>query len=163
MPDESRRPHMTAKLRRHFDLYPFARSGTVTICAVSAMHLVQATLILASGPAVKATATEAVLKVFRVVGAPDGADFMAALLLASALSALAGTFLRLGWPRLAILLPQHLTLGIMAFGGVVAAAHGTYLDGTAIPWSHIVTDQIGYAALFVAHTSAILRRARDDG
>jgi hypothetical protein len=38
---------------------------------------------------------------------------------------------------------------------------GPPLDGTVEPWEHIAADQTALLALFVIHTSAILRRARD--
>lgn len=144
-----------------FPSSPFTRNGAVAICAVSLMHIVQGVLILSSASAVNATPTTALLVVFHAADSPDGARFMAIIVLLSAFTALAGTLLRVGWVRLATLMPQHFFLGIMAFGGMWAALHSAYLDGTARPWQHIATDQIGLVALFAIHSYAILRRAQD--
>jgi hypothetical protein len=150
---------MPFRVRLSLDPHPFSRGGSVAICAVSLLHFIQATLYLYSDVAGNATPLRGLLYVFWAFGiAPKLAI---PILMVSAMLGLVGALCRLGWIRLAIFLPQHLCLGIMAGGGVFAAWQGAYLDGTALPWVHILVDQIPVSAIFLVHTSAIVRRARD--
>lgn len=144
------------------DPHPFARGGSWAIVCVSAMHIFQAAMMLTwPVKAYSATSLIALLKVFHVLGSPDGTHFLSAVMIASALFGLWGATCRMGWARLAVFVPQHILLGIMTGGAVWAWLLGHYLDGTVVPWQHIATDQIVLIALFAVHTSAIVRRCRD--
>jgi hypothetical protein len=151
---------MTRRLLATLDPHPFARGGSVAICAVSVMHLIQAGLLLWSPAAGNATGMRALLTVLDAAGGGSAEGAAPAMVIAALLAA-AGALLRLGWVRLLIFVPQHLVLGVMALGGLYAASRGAYLDGTVIGWEHILADQLPLAALFVVHSSAILRRAWD--
>lgn len=137
---------------------PWARAGTITICSVSVLHAFQAVVLVAWPAAIGATPLLALRDVLTAVGVRDPVHAVGSLLIASAVQALAGAFWRLGKGRVWMLLLQHFLLGIMACGGIVAAVMGHYLDGTLIPWPHIVTDQAPLSALFIAHSFAILQR-----
>jgi hypothetical protein len=150
---------MTYRVTFAVDPHPFSRGGSVAICAVSALHLFQAFMLVWVHSAGNATPLRALLFVFWQFGV--GLWLAIPLLSITATSALVATTFRLGWVRLFMLAPQHLFLGIMAAGGLYAAYRGTYLDGTVIPWGHILVDQLPVTALWVIHTSAILRRAWD--
>lgn len=143
------------------DRHPFARGGSVAICMVSLMHLTQAYLLLRSGLASNATSLAALVYASRWVDPDDGRHLLAAILFCTASLALIGAFLRLGWIRMAIFLPQHFLLTVMMIGCMAAAWHGAYLDGTVKPWQHIAADQMTIVALWLVHASAIVRRARD--
>lgn len=97
----------------------------------------------------------------RALGLPDVIRWLPEILWASAALSLTGTLFRLGWIRLALFLPENLILGCMATGGVIAAVHGSYLDGTIKPWQHISADQAFCLGFYIVHLSAIWRRAGD--
>ena len=132
-----------------------------------------AALLLQQPLAGNATPLTALLVAFRALHAPDGTTFVALCMICSALLGLIGAVMRLGWLRLALFMPQALILGFSAWGGFLATIHDHYLDGTAhypagppfygieIPWQHISADQMGLFALFVVHSSAIIRRCWD--
>lgn len=142
------------------DRRPFDRAGTLTILSVSLLHLYQGGMLLTQAHAVTATPLLALRDVLDGIGLHTH-DTLGALLLATALVALAGAFHKIGWPRILFFVPQHFVLGVMALGGVWATFLGHYLDGTVIPWQHISADQAPMTALFLAHTAAILRRCWD--
>jgi hypothetical protein len=150
---------MPYDIRFELDPNPFARGGSVAIFCVSLMHILQAMLIFDSNYTLNATGIKALNIVF------DKLDFdinyLAGLMIFTAILALFGTLMRLGWVRLAIFIPQHFILGVSALGGAFATINGAYLDGTVIAWQHIMADQTPAAMLFAVHSSAILRRARD--
>jgi hypothetical protein len=148
-------------MRFEFDPHPFARGGSFAIFATSAMHLYQLFLMIASPASIKATCLYALVSVFHLFVRNDNMIVLYILLVASASLSLTGALFRLGWARLLIFLPQHFVLGIMAYGGLIAALEGRYLDGTVMDWSHISADQVGFICLFVVHSSAIVRRCRD--
>lgn len=139
--------------------HPFARSGTIPICAVSAVHVIQAAMVLISTTAANATPLFELVNLFHALYSPDGTHALATMMLTSAVLALVGALFQIGPARLILFIPQHFLLGVMALGGLAAAAQGSYLDGTIKPWQHILTDQIPVTALFVIHSFAILRRA----
>lgn len=124
------------------------------------MHLCQAFLMLLYPSAAGATPTLALLSTLHALYRPDGPHLMSAIMMATADLALVGAMFPVGRWRLAMLLPQHLILGIMALGGWLAVSQGAYLDGTVIPWPHILVDQVTVTAIWVMHSNAILRRAR---
>lgn len=146
--------------------HPLARAGSIAICTVSTMHIVQASLLLHNTSTGNATSVDALIWGVRAIGhsmhcTRISSESIAIIMICSAIIALMASTLRLGWVRLTLFLPQHCILGIMTIGGLWAAYLGSYLDHTAKPWEHILADQITLLALFVIHTSAILRRARD--
>jgi hypothetical protein len=142
------------------DPHPFARGGSVAICTVSLMHVVQSLMISVWPASGNATPLRALLYVSEGFGI-DSDWVVVTLLILSALLGLTGALLRLGYIRLMMFVPQHFFLGVMAIGGLYAAWEGQYLDGTVMPWSHILSDQMPVTVLFLVHSSAILRRARD--
>lgn len=151
---------MTFTPELRFDPHPFARGGSFAICSVSAMHIVQALLILYSPLAINATGLAALFYAFTSIGCRS-LNVLSGTMVVTAVLSLMGAICCLGWIRLMIFLPQHFLLGIMAIGGMVAAFHGSYLDGTVKPWEHIAADQFPMLTLFAIHSSAIVRRARD--
>jgi hypothetical protein len=140
---------------------PFSRHGARVIMTVSALHLYQAVMMLHWPSAGQSTCLIALLNVLHALDSPDGRVFMAITMVVTAALALMAAFLRLGWMRLAMFMPQHFILGTMAFGGIWASVVGHYLDGVIVTWQQISTDQMGLMALFIVHTDAILRRSRD--
>lgn len=133
----------------------------MAIVAIALMHVYQSWLMYKNVAALGATNLTAVLLAFRFNHLANGMAYMQLMMCAAAALALFGAFCRLGWVRIVIFIPQHLILGAMAWGGVYAAHVGHYLDKTPMAWSHISADQFGYVALFVVHSSAIVRRCRD--
>lgn len=160
-----RPPPLSWHPRFSIDPHPFARGGSVAICAVSAMHIAQAVLLMQSSAAANATPISALIYVFAKFGSAVGLPYfvwwLPPALCASAALALVGALFRLGWIRLAIFIPQHFLLGAMVVGSIYAVGQGAYLDGTVKPWQHIAADQIGMLALFIVYSSAILRRCSD--
>lgn len=147
------------------DPNPFARGGSVCICVASIICSWQAWLLTISAATANATPIGALIYLLTIVGQEFGAPFalvrwLPAILWATATIAFFGAIFRLGWIRLALFLPQNLILGGMAIGGVIAAMHGSYLDGTVKPWEHISADQAWCLGFWLVHCSAILRRAR---
>jgi hypothetical protein len=144
---------------------PFGLAGSI-IAVISGMHIYQACLLLWGAHAGNATALRAVIEVFRVLHNPH---MVAGAMMLSAVLAIAGTLLRLGWARLLVfLIPQNIFAGAMAYGGLVATYNGTYLDGTQtypdgslIGRAHISGDQIAFMAIFITHISATVWRCRD--
>lgn len=147
-------------MRFSLDPHPFWRAGTGPILVVCAMQIVEAGMLLGFPPAVGATPLLAMLISLQVMGLGSVHGLAICLLIGAAL-AVVGAIFRIGCARLAILMPQNFLLGVMAFGGIVAAAHGRYLDGTTIPGVHIFADQLGMLALLVIHSVAIIDRSRD--
>lgn len=152
---------MSFEPRFELDRDWFARGGSVAIVCVSILHIIQAGLLLYSADTVNSTGLLAILISLRSVYEGNGLPVIITTMAITAMISLVGAIFRLGWLRLALFLPQHFLLGIMAIGGVAAAIQGHYLDGTVIPWSHILADQLSMTALFVIHSSAIVRRAGD--
>ncbi len=150
---------MTFAPRWEFDPHPFLRGGSVAIVSVSVMHIIQAMLWIWSPAAAHASNMRAFLILLETVGVHSRAGSV--ILVTMAVSAIVGATMRLGWGRIATFLPQHFILGVMTFGGLYASYLGHYLDGTVMEWEHILTDQMPLAALFIVHSSAIIRRARD--
>lgn len=148
-------------MKLKLDPHPFSRGGSIAIISICAMHIMQASLLLYSPAAGNATSMKALLLTILALGIPGNDRALSYTMIITALLALYGAMFRVGKIRLAVFIPQHLMLGVMAIGGLWAAAHGAYLDGTAMPWVHILADQLGIVALFVVHTSAIIRRAQD--
>ena len=136
----------------------FNRRGSPAICIASIMHLANAYLIVFYPLSVGATNILA-LQQWAAFGGP--VFLIVAEIIVSVALALYGTLFRVGWPRIVLLLPQQYLLSVMAYGGVAATVAGRYLDGTLIPNSHILNDQLGYVALFAIHFDAIIRRTRD--
>jgi hypothetical protein len=143
------------------DPHPFSRGGSWAIVTISAMHVYQSAMLQFNPAALHATDLAALVMAFRYIHLMDGILFLQVIMVLSSGAALCGAFYRLGYVRLIIFMPQHLLLAAMAWGGIVAAIHGSYLDGTPMAWAHISADQIGYMALFSIHSSAIVRRCRD--
>ena len=142
------------KLRR-----AFGKKGSAVICVVSWMHIIQAGLYLENQVAGNATCMRAIVFVFETFGISLG--LLVPLFLITAILAMVGALANLGWGRLMIFMPQHFFLGVMAIGGIFASMAGHYLDGTVVQWQHILTDQLPMVALFVVHSSSIIRRARE--
>jgi hypothetical protein len=142
------------------DPHPFERDGTFTIFVISAVSLVQAGLLVFRPVSGHATAVMALLVTFSYL-LGNHPDIVAAIMAACAVLALAAAVLKIGWARLALFAPQQFLLFAMAAGGLLAAWNGTYLDGTVIAWSHILSDQLVTAGLFAIHWNATVRRARD--
>lgn len=130
------------------------------------MHVVQASLMMYSLTTGDATCMTAMLltiaQVAKWLGTPDHySQELTILLFVTATLAMVGVLFRLGRIRLAIFLPQNVVLGVMMVGGICAAWQGAYLDGTVIPWPHILADQLWTAILLLVHTRAIVKRAQD--
>ncbi len=150
---------MPHRVRLELDPHPFSRGGSAAICAVSGMHFLQAVLLLSTTTAGNATPLRGFL--YFLWAFDVGLWTAPWFLVAAATLGLIGALFRLGWIRLAVFLPQHFFLGIMAGGGMYAAWQGVYLDGTPMSWAHILTDQVPVSVLFFVYSSAIVRRARD--
>jgi hypothetical protein len=125
------------------------------------MHLYLALLLYLDASTIGATNVLGVVMALQFFRLPSSVPFMQVLMCAAAVLGLFGAMFRVGYLRLAVFVPQHLILGAMAWGGVVAAAKHQYLDGVPMGWGHINADQVGYMALFVIHSSAIGRRCWD--
>lgn len=138
------------------DPHPLERAGTGAILLVSLMQLVEIALFLAFPSAIGATPLLALL--FTAAGRTH---FLAAGMLVSIALAAIGAFCRIGWPRLLLLIPQHFLLGVMALGYVAAAFRGSYLDATPMGWPHIAAEATIVTTLWLVHSHAIVRRARD--
>jgi hypothetical protein len=143
-----------------FDAHPFARGGSVTICAIGLMFIIQASLLAIWPSSGKATTIRA-LEITFLYFFGIGDEWLSFVMVASAVLAFMGTLFRLGHLRLAIFVPQHVLLFFMMLGAVAASWQGAYLDGTVMPRPHIVSDQMAIVTLFVIYSSAIVRRARD--
>lgn len=152
---------MPFKPRLEIDRRWFARGGSVAIVSVSILHITQAGLLLYSAATINSTGLLALLISLQSVYDGDALSVITSTMVITAMISFIGALFRLGWVRLALFMPQHFLLGIMAIGGIAAAWQGQYLDGTIIPWSHILADQLSVTALFVIHSSAIFRRAGD--
>lgn len=148
---------MTHIIDLRLDPHPFNRGGSIAILSVSIMHIVQSCLLFLFPAAGHATNLKAFLIFLHIAKIDFGSD----ILFITAILALIGTLFHLGWIRLALFIPQHFILGVMTLGGMYAAYRGQYLDGTIMQWEHIFTDQLPLLALFIVHSSAIIRRARD--
>ena len=148
--------------RLKFDRQPFLRGGSFCIVSVSLMHFVQAILLFWSHHTGDATNMLAFLFFIKEI-CVDGIIFEIAsfVFIFTSVLAICGTLLKLGWIRIVTLLPQHFILTIMTIGGLYASWIGTYLDGTKMQWEHILADQMPLVALFIVHSSAILRRVND--
>jgi hypothetical protein len=144
------------------DHHPFSRRGSVDIAAVSAMHIIQAGLLLHSSSAGGATNLRSLQIVFSTLGSPGyGGRLVAASMISAAILALIGDLFQLGRIRLLIFMPQFFCLAVMAIGGLSAVWSGSYLDGTRMAWDHILTDQLVASTLFFIYWNAIIRRARE--
>ena len=152
---------MPFKPRLEIDRHWFARGGSVAIVCVSVLHIIQAGLLLHSAETVNSTSLLALVISLHTVYSGDALPVVSTTMIITAMISLVGALFRLGWFRLALFMPQHFLLGIMAIGGIAASIQGHYLDGTVIAWSHILADQLSMTALFVIHSSAIIRRAGD--
>lgn len=148
-------------MKFELDPYPFSRGGSVVIVVIALMHVYQAGLLHWWPSAIHATNLTAVSMAFRFLHLANGIVCLQIIMYTAAALAVIGAFFRLGWIRVAIFIPQHLILGAMAWGGLLAAYQGHYLDGTQVSWAHITADQAGYVALFLMHSSAIIRRCQD--
>lgn len=133
--------------------------GSPVICFVSATHILTALVTLISPESAGATSMIALLGGMHALDSPDGARFMCATMLFTGTLSLVAALFPVGPARLAMFLPQHLMLAVMALGGLAAAWHGEYLDGTIIPRAHIFTDQIWLSSVWCMHMNAILRRS----
>jgi hypothetical protein len=142
------------------DSSPFDRDGTFTICVISILSISQAALLVLWPVSGHATAVFALIVSLSAIFGQHQ-NVVAAIMAGSAILALAGALLKMGWPRLAIFAPQQFLLFAMALGGLVAAYDGAYLDGTVIAWSHILSDQLVTVGLFAIHWHATVRRSRD--
>jgi hypothetical protein len=142
------------------DSIAFWRNGSAVICIASAMHFIQALLIIFYPSAVNPSSLLALQKwvAFGIVSATI--PVLVAVMLASVVLAIYGTLFRIGWPRIGFFLLQQVLLGIMGWGGVYAALQGHYLDGTRIPSPQIFNDQIAYSAFFLVHIWAMGFRSR---
>lgn len=140
---------------------PLQRNGSVSIVAVSLMHIYQMYLLAHWPATVNATSILALQIIEKLIYSHDGLRYIILAVWLSAIAALIGTLCKIERGRLFIFLPQHLFLGIMAFGGLWAMWKGHYLDGTKIPWPHISADQVAYIVLFAIHSYAIIRRCHD--
>ena len=147
---------MLKRLGIEFDLHPFIRGGSVCIVSVSVMHILQGFMLMQFPATGRATDVIMFLTVFHA------SKIEAELLLISGgfLGFFFWAVLRLGFIRLMLFLPQHFFLGIMALGALVAVVQGSYLDGVIMEPSHILADQLPIFALFIVHSSAIIRRSR---
>jgi hypothetical protein len=147
--------------RRAFD-FP----GAAYIAMISWMHVSQAIFVHLDSRAADfqhlhgATDLIAIFLAFHYFGWDIDATFLQALICCASSLAVVGVVFSVGWVRLATFVPQHLVLGAMGWGGVLAAWQGHYLDGTPMSWGHIGADQIGYITLFIIHSYAIWRRCR---
>jgi hypothetical protein len=148
-------------LKFEFDTNPFWRRGSSIIFVVSGLHIMQALMMMIWPVSSGATCLLALVRVFHSAGSPDGLHFISFFMLASVLLAMYANLMKIGKSRLFLFIPQHILLGIMAGGGVLATWEGRYLDGTVIPWQHVWADQSMILAAFLMHTLAILLRCWD--
>ena len=146
---------MLKRLGIEFDPHPFIRDGSVCIVSVSVMHILRGFMLMQFPATGRATDVIMFLTVFHA--SKIGAEL---LLISGGFLGFFGAVLRLGFIRLMLFLPQHFFLGIMALGALVAVIQGSYLDGVIMEPSHILADQLPIFALFIVHSSAIIRRSR---
>jgi hypothetical protein len=142
------------------DSIDFWRNGSVVICIVSAMHFVQALLIIFYPSAINPSSLLAIQRWLAFGIEPVSIPVVVAVMLISVAMAVYGTLFRIGWPRIGFFLLQQVLLGLMGWGGVYAALHGAYLDNTSIPAPQIFNDQLVYSAFFLVHIWAMGFRAR---
>jgi hypothetical protein len=147
-------------MRLALDPHPFARGGSVAIVTISLVHVSQAVVVHLWPLSARATDIMGGVMVLHFIHM-TWLPCLPLLLYLSSVLALFGALFQVGWMRLIVFVPQNLLLGAMAFGGVIAMIKGAYLDGTPMTWPHIYNDQIWVAAMWVVHSSAILRRCWD--
>lgn len=135
-------------------------SGTQDITVVCALHLYQFTVMAFQPSAADATCIRALFDILRLFISEDGTEYIYGFVYGAVALALVGAFAKVGWARVAMLIPQQMVLAGMAYGGFIATIHGRYLDGTTVPAAHISVDQSSYIALCAVHLLAILRRAK---
>ena len=138
----------------------WTRPGTQDITVICALHLYQLTVMFFRPAASNSTCIRALFDILRLFVSEDGTEYIYGFVYGAILLALLGSYGKLGWVRLALLVPQQMVLAGMAYGGIWATIHGRYLDGTVVPSAHISVDQSGYVALCAMHFLAILRRAK---
>lgn len=139
------------------------RTSTLVICAVAVAHVYQAAIMLLYTAAVKATPLLAPLAVWHFLHLPGDYQALSAVMIISSGGAALGALARVGWPRLLLLIPQHIVLAVQAWGAWWSTFLGHSLDGMVMPWSYISADRIFITAIFAAHFHAILRRSRYGG
>ncbi len=145
----------------YFDRQPFLRGGSFCIIFVSLMHSIQSVMLIYlphTGDATNMAAFLIFLKQICLDASVLGFNIKPYIFILTSIMALCGTLLRLGWIRICLLIPQHFILGIMSIGGLYAAWIGMYLDGVPMQWEHILADQMPLLALFLVHSTAIIRR-----
>ena len=134
------------------------KPGALTIILIAILHLLQACLVSLWSSSVKATVLMAVRDVMSAAGIYHR-WLLSVLLVSAASCAIYGAVgTSLGKRRIWWLFPQQFALGIMAGGGLAAAALGTYLDGVVVPWPHILAEQAVFSALFLIHIVVSVRR-----
>lgn len=117
----------------------------------------------------QATAMLSTIKVFHVLDSPDGAHFVAVMMVVFSLVAVHGAIAVLGRGRAFYFTVQQVILGFQAGGGIYAMVLGGYLDGTQMwtvghpGWPHIYNDQVGWIGLFLIHLLAAAFRCWDRG
>ena len=136
----------------------FRRDGTAPLCLISLLLLCHACLLTFWPEAENATN---LLALARWVVFGYGHGLLVVVLVTSALLSMIGAVFHVGRSRVLYFVPQAVLLGVMGYGGVDAAWGGAYLDHTAIPWPHILADQLGYLTLFGINIWALVARAHD--
>lgn len=81
---------------------------------------------------------------------------LALLLIVVAGSAVAGVFLRLGIPKVLLLVPQQVMLGLSAGSAIYAIVVGHYADGTTRSAAFILADQVPAVLALLVHSLSIL-------
>lgn len=136
------------------------KSGSTTICCVALFLLFQAWMLFGWADKINSTNVLAVLRVFHALGSPDGKHVVAVFFMFAADLSILGALANLGSVRLLTFLPQVFLLSIMAGGGIWATFSQHYLDGTPVPWQHLIVDQSIYILVAFIHIFASLRRSR---
>lgn len=114
------------------------------------LHCVWAVALLASGAALNATAVHGPALLF-----PNRYG-LALLLAVVAWSAVAGVFMPLGIPKILLLIPQQIMLGLSASAAMYAVVVGHYADGTPRSSLFILADQVPAILALLVHSLSIL-------
>lgn len=126
---------------------------TIVLWAVSLIHLVQGTMILIDPAAIGVTT------VIHIINAGIPRVILGIWYLLGMGLAINGIVAPgrhgLGF-HIGMWFPQQLLVLWGAMGSIQAMMLGAYLDGTVVPTTHIIADQVVYPMLAIAHLGAFI-------
>ncbi len=141
------------------------KSGAFTIATVSLVHLIQAWILLIYSSSNGCIAMASLLWVAKNL--PDGGNRYAVsltMMICADLALIAVFKRRMSRiVRLALMTPQQTILLIVAGFVAWCVFNQIYADGTSRSWEFILSDQIGWLGLALAHSAAIIRSANGNG